>query len=115
MEEILTLAKTKRYPHARLRRMMMHAFLGVTREAAAQAPAYLRVLGANERGREVLSVMSRTASLPVSASLAELEQLSPVAARQARMEALSTDLYQGILRSPGPCTTDYTAPAVWNA
>ncbi len=115
MEEILTLAKTKRYPHARLRRMMMHAFLGVTREAAAQAPAYLRVLGANERGREVLSVMSRTASLPVSASLAELEQFSPVAARQARMEALSTDLYQGILRSPGPCTTDYTAPAVWNA
>lgn len=49
MEEILTLAKTKRYPHARLRRMMMHAFLGVTQEMAEELPAYLRVLGANER------------------------------------------------------------------
>lgn len=115
MEEILTLAKTKRYPHARLRRMMMHAFLGVTQEMAEELPAYLRVLGANERGREILSVMAGTASLPVSASLAELERSGPAAAEQARLEALSTDLYQGILRCPGPCATDYTAPAIWNA
>lgn len=115
MEEILTLAKTKRYPHARLRRMMMHAFLGVTQEMAEELPAYLRVLGANERGREILSVMAGTASLPVSASLAELERSGPTAAKQARLEALSTDLYQGILRCPGPCATDYTAPAIWNA
>ena len=115
MEEILTLAKTKRYPHARLRRMMMHAFLGVTQEMAEELPAYLRVLGANERGREILSVMAGTASLPVSASLAELERSGSAAAEQARLEALSTDLYQGILRCPGPCATDYTAPAIWNA
>ena len=115
MEEILTLAKTKRYPHARLRRMMMHAFLGITQEMAEELPAYLRVLGANERGREILSVMAGTASLPVSASLAELERSGPTAANQARLEALSTDLYQGILRCPGPCATDYTAPAIWNA
>ena len=115
MEEILTLAKTKRYPHARLRRMMMHAFLGVTQEMAEELPAYLRVLGANERGREILSVMAGTASLPVSASLAELERSSSAASEQARLEALSTDLYQGVLRCPGPCATDYTAPAIWNA
>lgn len=115
MEEILTLAKTKRYPHARLRRMMMHAFLGVTQEMAGGLPAYLRVLGANERGREILSVMVETASLPVSASLAELERTGAAAAEQACLEALSTDLYQAILRSPQPCATDYTAPAIWNA
>lgn len=115
MEEILTLAKTKRYPHARLRRMMMHAFLGVTQAMAEELPAYLRVLGANERGREILSVMAGTASLPVSASLAELERSGSAAAEQARLEALSTDLYQGILRCPGPCAMDYTAPAIWNA
>lgn len=54
--------------------------------------------------------MAGTASLPVSASLAELEHSGPTAAKQARLEALSTDLYQGILRCPGPCATDYTAP-----
>lgn len=30
-------------------RMMMHAFLGITKEMAEKLPAYLRVLGANER------------------------------------------------------------------
>ena len=114
VEEILSAAKTKRYPHARLRRMMMHAFLGVTQEMAGQLPAYLRVLGANARGREILSVMAETASLPVSASLAELERTGAAAAEQARLEALSTDLYQAILRSPQACATDYTAPAIWN-
>ena len=48
-------------------------------------------------------------------SLAELERLGSAAAEQARLEALSTDLYQGILRCSGPCATDYTAPAIWNA
>ena len=61
--------------------MMMHAFLGVTQEMAEELPAYLRVLGANERGREILSVMAGTASLPVSASLAELERSGPYSGR----------------------------------
>ena len=87
----------------------------VEQEMAEELPAYLRVLGANERGREILSVMAGTASLPVSASLAELERSSSAASEQARLEALSTDLYQGVLRCPGPCATDYTAPAIWNA
>ena len=113
IEEALSLAKTRRYPHARLRRLMMHAFLGLTREDTRKSPAYLRVLGAGPGGREILREMSRTASLPVSASLAELEALGGNAGAAARLEARATDLFAGLLRTPMPCGTDYTTPAIW--
>lgn len=64
VEGILSAAKSKRYPMSRLRRMLLCAALGVTREGAA-LPPYLRVLAANERGRGLLHDMRRTAALPV--------------------------------------------------
>lgn len=62
---ILAAAKSKRYPMSRLRRMLLCAALGVRKTGAPDAPAYLRVLAANERGRALLHTMRKTASLPV--------------------------------------------------
>lgn len=101
MEEILTLAKTKRYPHARLRRMMMHAFLGVTQAMAEELPAYLRVLGANERGREILSVMAGTVGLPVSASLASWNAPAPQRQNRPGWRRFPPTFIRG-LRCPAP-------------
>ena len=64
LEQILAAAKSKRYPMSRLRRMLLGAALGVTREGAA-LPTYLRVLAANEQGRALLHEMRRAAALPV--------------------------------------------------
>ena len=54
-EEFIRLGVTKRYPAARIRRMALAAFLGVTREISAGSPPYLRVLALNKRGAEVLN------------------------------------------------------------
>lgn len=92
--------------------MMMHAFLGVTQEMAEELPAYLRVLGANERGREILSVMAGTASLPVSASLAELERSRPCSGRTGPAGGAFHRPLSGDSAVPGPlrdglhCTGD---------
>ena len=53
-EEFVRLGVTKRYPAARIRRMALAAFLGVSRSLAAGSPTYLRVLALNRRGAEVL-------------------------------------------------------------
>ena len=54
LEELYDLAKTKRYAHARIRRAVLWAALGLRlQDRPAQVP-YLRVLGARERGLEVL-------------------------------------------------------------
>ena len=61
LEEILTAVKSKRYTRTRLDRMVMCAFLGITREDLAAPAPYARVLGFTERGRQVLhSAKQRT-------------------------------------------------------
>ena len=57
-EELIRLGVTKRYPAARIRRMALSAFLGITRDLGAGAPAYIRVLALNRRGAEILNKAS---------------------------------------------------------
>ncbi len=57
-QELVDACVTKRYPAARIRRMAMAAFLGLTGDMGAGTPGYLRVLGLNARGAEVLHAAS---------------------------------------------------------
>ena len=54
LEEILTAVKSKRYTRTRLDRMVMCAFLGISREMLQSPAPYTRVLAFNDRGREIL-------------------------------------------------------------
>lgn len=74
-EDLYTRLKTKRYPHARLRRLALDAAMGVQSDALPALPPYLHILGARRQALPLL----RTASLPVSTSLAKLEQALPEA------------------------------------
>lgn len=63
LEEFYALAKSKRYAHARIRRIALRAFLGIT--ALPDRVPYLRVLGADARGLELLRDMKTRSTLPV--------------------------------------------------
>jgi predicted nucleotidyltransferase len=52
--EILTATKSKRYTRTRLDRMVMCAFLGITRDMLEVPAPYTRVLALNDTGRTVL-------------------------------------------------------------
>ena len=93
LTELLETAKTKRYAYARLRRMALWAYLGITPgDRPAQVP-YLRVLAANERGRALLGAMRKKAALPVITKPAEVRRMSPEVQRVFALEARATDLY----------------------
>ncbi len=62
-EELVRLATTKRYPAARIRRIVLAALLGVPAGLEKTLPPYLRVLGLNGRGAALLRASSP--SLPV--------------------------------------------------
>lgn len=51
---------------------------------------------------------AKTARLPISHSLARLEQLGDAAARFAALEAKAGDQYALGLQSPRPCGWEYT-------
>lgn len=112
LEGLLTAFKTKRYPLTRLRRILVSAFLGITRDLCHRPVPYLHLLGMNSAGREILSAAQDKCSLPLSHSLAQLRDLGGDAARFALLEARSTDLYSLMLPTPAPCGLDYTTPLV---
>ena len=93
LAEILAAAGTKRYPAARLRRMLWGAALGLTREDAAGTPPYLRVLAANKRGRALLAEMRECATLPMVTKPASVRELDGRANRVFALEAAATDFY----------------------
>ena len=98
-------AATKRYTNGRLRRAMLYLLAGVTREDLLSPPAYLRLLGANERGRAYLSDTRKTRALSVITKNAELDLSKDRAARQHALEDIAHALYALCLPHP-------TLPAV---
>lgn len=54
LEAILTAAKSKRYTRSRLDRMVMCAFLGLAAQDLDAPAPYIRILGFNNNGREIL-------------------------------------------------------------
>ena len=125
LEGIYAAVKSKRYAHARIRRLVLAAVLGVgnpppalpepdeTPLAAACRRAgvpYLRVLGAAQTGRKALSTAAGASPIPVSPSLAALERTGSAAAEAAWFEAAAGDLHALCLRRPQPCGQEYRLP-----
>ena len=112
LEEVYTLAKTKRYAHARLRRMVLWAFLGMTVEDRPKEVPYLRVLGFGHRGQALLRDMRTSASRPVLLKPAHIRRLSPAAQRLFALESRCTDLFALCYSQPGPCGLEFTTGPV---
>ena len=108
LDDFFTLAKTRRYAMARLRRMALWAFLGLTAADVPAEPPYLRVLGFNARGREVLKQMKTTAQLPILTKPAHARELDGPGWRLFELEARCTDLYGLFLPQLPPPGQEWT-------
>ena len=62
LEDILSSVKSKRYTRSRLDRMVLCAFLGITKEDMTKTPPYTRVLAFSERGRVILKGSKKACS-----------------------------------------------------
>ena len=103
--DILTRATTKRYPTARVRRMLWAVFLSL--EAPGEAIPYVRILAATEAGRRLLRQM-QGAGVPVLTKAADVGRLGPSAEALFTREARRTDVYAlACPGSPLPCGSDW--------
>ena len=93
LQEFFDLVKVKRFTYARLSRLVLRAYLGITAREIPDAPPYLRILGFNGRGREVLRMMKERAALPILTKPAHARQLSQEGQRLFALESRCTDLY----------------------
>jgi predicted nucleotidyltransferase len=110
LEGLYALAKSKRYPHARIRRLVLWAFLGLAGNPRTGTPPYLRVLGFSSRGQEVLREMKGKAALPLLTKPAHAKALPPAARDLFQQEARCTALYDLCRKQFGntPGKNEYT-------
>lgn len=103
--DILTRATTKRYPTARVRRMLWAVFLSL--EAPGEDIPYVRILAATEAGRRLLRQM-QDAGVPALTKAADVGRLGPSAEALFTREARRTDVYAlACPGSPLPCGSDW--------
>lgn len=110
LAELFMLIKTKRYTMARIRRIVMSVFLGIKKSDLKSPPSYVRILGMNERGREILSAAS--CSLPMDTSLKALSGSGEKQKRLASLEERAGNLYGLAFEKKRPCGTEFTAKPV---
>ena len=103
LQELIESLKTKRYTTARLRRIILAAFLGENKAEIPLLPTYLRVLGYNDNGKEYLTQIRKTSALPVIMRATELKD-DPV----FQFESKATDLYCLAQENPDPCGTEFS-------
>lgn len=110
LDELYFLTKTKRYTLARIRRAVLCAFLDIDKHSLNEPPAYIRILGMNGRGREILSAAQ--CGLPIDTSLRSLMKQSREAHRQGTLEERCGDVYSLAFSKPRPCGYEFTAKPV---
>jgi len=93
IEDILRGAKSKRFVMSRLRRILICAALGITKEYTENPPPYIRVLAASKVGTDMLGSMRKKASLPIITKPASVYKLGGFAEQMFKFEASATDLY----------------------
>ena len=105
LDEIYERIKTKRYTLSRIRRIILKAYLGITKEYVKDVP-YIRILGFNNKGRELLSRMKKTAKLPVISRYGDTDKLTEDGKKLFNLECKCTDLYNLGYKNPLPCGTE---------
>ncbi len=90
LDDAIACAKTKRYSYARIRRLYMSAFLGISGDLYKDIP-YIRVLAFSNTGRTLLKNIN--SSVPVITKSASVRELGADAQTLFGFESRSTDIY----------------------
>jgi len=89
---------TKRYTITRVQRILMSIMIGITSNDIKNfiqfGPQYARILGFNESGKYLMSLIKKKSSIPLIQKTANFKNYcNPLLKRMLELESISTDLY----------------------
>ena len=96
-DDFVSACTSKRYTASRIRRAAYSLITGITNDELQQyknLPPYIRILGVKESGVEVLSFISKNASVPVIINASDREKLTSTAKVLFEKEVKATALYE---------------------
>ena len=101
--------KVKRYTLARIRRIVLSAFIGIDNTFFMQKPPYTRVLGFNKTGEKIIK-SCKNPNLVIR--VGEITELGEKAIKMFEIENKATDLFNLSLKNIQPSGLEYTAKLV---
>lgn len=109
VEEITEFVKTKRYTKTRIDRLLINILLSIKKEDIIKNPEYIRVLGFNETGKEILSEIKKQSHLPIITKTASAI-LSKEGEKMLLKDIYATDVYSMLCmkKENGKSGLDYT-------
>lgn len=107
VEELYAKIKSKRYTHARIRRIILRAFLGIEKESFPLVP-YIRVLGFHERAVPLIKEIKKAASLPVMQKHSDFQKAGGFCKQLYEAECKFTDQYMLGFEPIRPCGLEMT-------
>ncbi len=107
LEDLIESVSTSRYPYTRIKRIVMDLLLGISKTQLKSfledgSCGYLRVLGFNEKGRELLQQIQKKASLPL---------IIKVSNHRNQLTGLSREMFEYDIRSTNTYVLGYSDPA----
>lgn len=100
--------KTKRYTLARVRRLILSAFLNQSNYWVLKEVPYLNILGFSKAGEKYLKSIAKSLVLPIIISNKPNVTLNKQTETLLNSETTRNDVYMSLLRSALPCGSDYT-------
>ncbi|MBR4117078.1 MAG: nucleotidyltransferase family protein [Clostridia bacterium] len=104
LDELYNMIKTKRYTMARIRRLVLSAFLALDNRFFMTPPPYVRVLGFNSNGLEHLKMPQGI--IPVITRALQIKNLDDDAIKVFETECRATDIYNLALGVPLECGSE---------
>lgn len=105
--ELYSLIKNKRYTHARVRRIIMRAFLNIKKDDFPAVP-YLRILGFHERAIPLIKKIKTSAKLPLLQKHSDIHRLNSTCQKLYTAECSYTDQYMLGFAPVRPCGGEMT-------
>ncbi len=112
LDELFSFAKTRRYSHARIRRIVLASFLGFTKDQCEGLPPYIKVLAMNDKGKDILREAKEKASLPIVTKASDIDVLGERAKKIYSLEGMCTDVYSLATPVILPCGREQTTPVI---
>lgn len=112
LNELYSGIKVKRYTSARIRRLVLSAFLGIDNRFFLKPVPFLQILGMSKSGQALLKKIVKETRVPVILRAKDTENLSGDAKGAFKIETKATDIYMLSLKKPLPCGKEYTAKII---
>lgn len=110
LPELLEFVKTKRYAMARIKRIILCAFLGIDSNMASAEIPYVRVLGSDKKGFEIL----KNVDSPVVTRYSDVLKLGSDAQNFFELENKFTNIYYSLTKEILPCEKEKTFKMIRN-